>query len=118
MEKTNNTEGAIFKQICAVNEVNPQVVEREAQEKCADKLQENNKEEVLIWAALDLKARTLISSILTEPIPGTHKLYTIDGDPAAPSFVINEDAIHELYKKTEADQIIAVLGQVKMPIRA
>ncbi|GHA55909.1 hypothetical protein [Pontibacter akesuensis] len=123
MEDKGRAEGAIFKQICTVNELDPQKIREEAQERFPEKFRQQNNEELLIWTAFDHKARTLVQSITAtenqdHSLDHAAELYSIDGDPAAPAFVINDKAIQDIYDKDKAAKLIEVLGQVKLPIRA
>ncbi|MBX0334225.1 hypothetical protein K3G39_13360 [Pontibacter sp. HSC-14F20] len=120
MEDQINRDMAAFEQVCEVNELDPQAIEEEAQSRFPDKFRTGKDPERLIWSALDFRAKALISQVVQETNHDaeqlTDKVYTIDGDPAAPAFVINEDAIRSQYSPDKAAEIIDVLGQVKLPI--
>ncbi|WP_162052133.1 hypothetical protein [Pontibacter pamirensis] len=108
MESKEETEAAIFKQICKVNELDPQVIRKEVN---------GNTIDALIRTAFHQRANTLVADLDTNVSMTEGKEYNADGDPAAPSFTINEEYICETYSKDNADKIIAALGQVQLPIQ-
>jgi hypothetical protein len=117
MQEHINIGMAVFRQICEINEIDPQVIQQEAQQQTAAQ-EENRQAELLIKSALDHRAKTLIRSInLSEEAGNEGKEYSIDGDPAAPSFHIREEFIRSSYAKVDADKLIEVLGQVKLPVQ-
>ncbi|MBF9252550.1 hypothetical protein I2I11_04525 [Pontibacter sp. 172403-2] len=120
MEDHHNIDISVFHQICEVNELDPQVITAEAQERFPEKFKTGLNAERLIWSALDHRARALIASIdQGYTFKGDKGAYTIDGDPAAPSFVINEENIRSQYPPEKAAGIIDALDhQVKLPVRA
>ncbi|MCC9138329.1 hypothetical protein ACFSKU_21740 [Pontibacter silvestris] len=121
MKDQTGNEIAIFHQVCEVNELDPQVITKEAQERFPDKFKEDKNAERLIWTALDHRAKALIDSIsadISGEVKGEGEEYTIDGDPAAPSFMIHDEYIHNKYSEEEAAKLIDVLGQVQLPITA
>ncbi|MHC2991814.1 hypothetical protein OB13_09535 [Pontibacter sp. HJ8] len=121
MEEQLDKEMAVFHQVCEVNELEPEVITKEAKTQFPDRFRNGSDAEHLIRTALDYRARTLIKSIEPEAenednLQGNAPAYTIDGDPAAPSFVINEEAIRNQYDTEKASKIIDALGQVKLPV--
>jgi len=119
MEDHNDIYISVFHQICEVNDLDPEAITAEAEERFPERLKEGQDAEKLIWTALDTRARTLIANVdQGNTFKGDKTAYTIDGDPAAPSFVINEENIRSLYPAEKASEIIDALGQVKLPVRA
>ncbi|MBF8965043.1 hypothetical protein I0P70_17480 [Pontibacter sp. FD36] len=120
MEDQINRDMAVFQQVCEINELDPQAIEEEAQSRFPDKFKEGKNPERLIWTAFDSRAKSLISQVVQninlDAEQLTDKVYTIDGDPAAPAFVINEDAIRSQYSPEKAAEIIDALGQVQLPV--
>jgi hypothetical protein len=118
MEDHINTEMAIFRQICKINELDPQAIKEEASQRFPEKLKEGAHESTLIWTAFDHRAKALAKSVLSsgEPDVSEGKAYAIDSDPEAPSFVINEEAIKKDYGEEKGADLIEVLGHVKMPV--
>ncbi len=108
---------ALFRQICDINELDPQVIEEAAVAHHPDK---QNDAETLIWTAFDYRAHKLAqeTGLVSEEDTGLSdtKAYTIDSDPAAPSFKINEDYIRGEFAQEEAEKLIQALGQVKLPV--
>lgn len=121
MEEQIDKDMAVFHQVCEVNELEPEVITKEANTRFPDQSRNEPDAEQLIRTALDYRARNLMKSITPEAgtevnQKGNAAAYTIDGDPAAPSFVINEDVIRSRYSTAEAAKIIEALGQVKLPV--
>lgn len=120
MEDQINRDMAVFEQICEINELDPQAIEEEAQSRFPDKFKVGKDTERLIWTAFDSRAKSLISQVVQETSHDAEQLtgtiYTIDGDPAAPAFVINEDAIRSQYSPDKAAEIIDALGKVQLPV--
>jgi hypothetical protein len=121
MEEQIDKEMAVFHQVCEVNELDPEVITQEAKTQFPDLFRNGPDVEQLIRTALDYRALTLMKSITPEAGTKDNQkrdaaAYTIDGDPAAPSFVINEEAIRSRYSTAEAAKIIDALGQVKLPV--
>lgn len=118
MEDHNDIYISVFHQICEVNDLDPQAIVAEAQERFPEKFKDGQNAEKLIWSALDHRARAIIASVNQgDTLKDDKEAYTIDGDPAAPSFVINEENIRS-QNAEKAAEIIDALGQVKMPVRA
>ena len=117
MEEQINRDMAVFHQVCEVNELDPEAIEAEARQRFPG----DEQAERLIWTALDHRAQALIASVAQADGSDSGRqqdkaAYTIDGDPAAPSFVINEAAIRSQYDAEQADSIIEALGQVQLPV--
>jgi len=120
MENKKETELAVFEQICQVNDLDPQAITKEAEQRDPDKRRGGENADFLIRTAFRFRANALVANLdlaadngLTEG-----KEYKADGDPAAPSFTINEDYIREAYPADQAEKIIAALGQVQLPVQA
>ena len=120
MENKKETELAVFEQICQVNDLDPQAIREEAEQHEPETHSSRENGETLIRAAFRHRANALVAnlgitgkSVLTEG-----REYKADGDPAAPSFTINEDYIREAYSSDEAEKIIDALGQVQLPVQA
>lgn len=121
MEDQTGNEIAIFHQVCEVNELDPETISKEAEDLFPDKFKESKDAEKLIWTALDHRAKALIESLgasFINEVKEDKELYSIDGDPAAPSFMIHDEYIRSKYGEEEAAKIIDVLGQVQLPITA
>ncbi|QCR22678.1 hypothetical protein [Pontibacter sp. SGAir0037] len=123
MGNNESTDITIFRQICEVNDLNPEMIMEEVEARFAEKAAGDTKAELLIRTAFEHKANQLLESVIQEHIAedGSYTQrseYKIDADPVAPSFLINEDYIRSSYGDAEAERIIEVLGQVKLPIRA
>ncbi|MFD2999307.1 hypothetical protein ACFS7Z_02955 [Pontibacter toksunensis] len=108
------TEAAIFDQICKVNDLDPQVIKKEADGENVD---------ALIRTAFRHRANALVADLDIESGSKNGSLtegkeYKADGDPAAPSFTINEEYIRKTYSEDKAEKIIDALGQVQLPIQA
>jgi hypothetical protein len=117
MEGQTGTGMAVFKQICEINEIDPQVILEEVGKQPAEKLDENERAEKFIRAALEHRAIALIQSINTAQEAGNAGgEFEIDADPAAPSFQINEELIRSKYDSADAEKIIEVLAQVQLPV--
>ncbi|MDO6388727.1 hypothetical protein Q4E40_01225 [Pontibacter sp. BT731] len=116
MEDQINRDMAVFEQVCEINELDPQAITEEAHKRFPDKFKTGKNPEQLIWTAYDHRAKALINSVTQEAERKTDQAYTIDGDPAAPAFVINEDAIRSQYSADKATAIIDALGQVQLPV--
>jgi hypothetical protein len=117
MEDQINRDMAVFHQVCEVNELDPKKIEAEAHKRFPGE----ERAERLIWTALDHRARSLIGSVVQQAGTDNSRqqgksAYTIDGDPGAPSFVINEAAIRSQYDDDKATRIIEALGQVQLPV--
>lgn len=111
-------EMALFRQICEINELDPQVIEEAA---VAHRPGKPNEVETLIWTAFNYRAHELVKEaglISEENKAGLtdKKAYTIDCDPAAPSFKVNEDFIRSKYAEEEAEKLVQALGQVRLPV--
>ncbi|GAB3536208.1 hypothetical protein GCM10027443_26160 [Pontibacter brevis] len=109
MENKTERNLAIFNQICTANDLDPQVIKEEADSDTVD---------ALIRAAFRHRANVLVADLKLDKKLAEGKEYKADGDPAAPSFTINEDYIRENYGAGKAAKIIAALGDVQMPIQA
>lgn len=109
MENKKERDFAIFNQICTANDLNPQVIKDEADKDTVDSL---------IRAAFRHRANALVADLKLKESLTEGKEYKADGDPAAPSFTINEDYIRRTYGEDKAERIIAALGQVQLPIQA
>lgn len=123
MENKTETELAIFKQVCEVNGLDPQAIREEARRTNPEKHDEDDQAGSLIRAAFRHRANALVAGLYigsnsSNSSMADGKEYTADGDPAAPSFIINEAYIRKTYSADEADKIIAALGQVQLPIQA
>ncbi|WP_187261931.1 hypothetical protein [Pontibacter beigongshangensis] len=121
MENQQNKGLAIFKQICEVNELDPETVRAEAQKNHSEKMRARSEAEKLVWTALDLRARALLQKTgakTMESIKGDGGEYSIDADPAAPGFVVNEDTIRSKHQASIAEYIIEALAGVKLPVQA
>lgn len=122
MTKNDNIGDNIFTQICQVNDLDPDKIREVAQQQKKSKTESDNPE-YLISTAFNYRARQLVkglelgSTINHENIQQGNE-YTINPDPAAPSFTINEDYIHQKYSEAEAKALIDALGKVMLPIRA
>lgn len=120
MEDQLNRDLAVFQQVCDANELNPKAISEEARRRFPDKFRDGENAEHLIWTALDHRASALINSVMRDnpdrEQQRTSAAYTIDGDPAAPAFVINEEAIRSQYGADKAAKIIDVLSQVQLPV--
>lgn len=120
MENKTETELAIFKQVCEVNGLDPQVIREAARRSNPGKQRESENVDALIREAFRHRASELVADLEISSNNGMTegKEYTADGDPAAPSFTINEDYIREAYPADEAEKVIAALGQVQLPVQA
>lgn len=119
MDNKKETELAIYKQICQVNDLDPQAIREEAKQDSLSNQQESEKVDLLIKAAFRHRANALVADLdIASGGITDGKEYTADGDPAAPSFVINEDYIRRNYPADEAEKIITALGHVQLPIQA
>lgn len=123
MEKNTESEVAIFKQICEVNGLDPQSIKEEAKRNKISNKEEDQQADFLIRTAFRLRANALVSELDVDLRNGNGSItegkeYNADGDPAAPSFMVNDDYIRKTYPADEAEKIIAALGQVQLPIRA
>ena len=120
MEDQINRDMALFEQVCEINELDPKAISEEAHRRFPDEFKNGVSPERLIWTAFDHRASALISSVTQEATrhesKQTDQAYTIDGDPAAPAFVINEDAIRSQHSAATAAAIIDALGQVQLPV--
>ncbi|MCP2045419.1 hypothetical protein [Pontibacter sp. HSC-36F09] len=120
MEAQINRDMAVFEQVCEINELDPQAITEEAYKRFPDAFKAGKNPERLIWTAFDHRASALIGSLTQEAEQNegtqTNQAYTIDCDPAAPAFVINEDAIKSQYSAATAAAIIDALGQVQLPV--
>ncbi|WP_018478770.1 hypothetical protein [Pontibacter roseus] len=117
MENNLERDLAVFQQVCEVNELDPQTITEEAQRRFPDSFTKGPNAERFIWTALDHRAQALLQGIATQESDTLNKqhMYTIDADPAAPSFVIQEDRIRSQYGG-KAEKIIEALGQVQLPV--
>lgn len=123
MENKTEKEFAIFNQICKANDLDPQVIREEAKINDSEKKDKSEQVDSLIRAAFHHRANALVANldISAENSDGSlmeGKEYNADGDPAAPSFTINDAYIKDNYSADKAEKIIAALGQVQLPIRA
>lgn len=114
---------AIFKQICDVNDLDPDKIKEIAQKKQPDSQNKIEEVEHLIRTVFDYKAKTLTRKLeLGSTSESEHirdgEEYSIGADPDTPSFTINEEFIHSKYSEDEAKRLIEALGQVMLPIRA
>jgi hypothetical protein len=118
MEDQINTEMAIFRQICEINELDPQAIKEEAKQRFPNKFKEGEHESTLIWTAFDHRAKELAKSVGNSGESGVAegRAYTIDSDPAGPSFTINEEAIRQEHGAEKGAAFIEALRQVKMPV--
>lgn len=83
--ENKETEAAIFNQLCKVNDLDPQAIAKDAN---------GNSVNALIRAAFQYHANTLVADLNIDSGSLTEgKEYMADGDPAAPSFTINEEYI-------------------------
>jgi hypothetical protein len=117
MEDHLNTELAIFRQVCMINELDPSAITAEANQRFPSRFKEGPHESTLIWTAFDHRAKALAKAVLPsgEEI-AEGKAYTIDSDPDGPSFVVNEEAIRQAYGAEKGAALIEALGHVKMPV--
>ena len=106
-EDKNNIAMSVFHQVCEVNDLDPQAITAEAQERFPERFKDGQDVEKLIWSALDKRARAL-AGMMAHTLKGDKQEYTIDGDPAAPSFVINEENIRSHYSAEKAEKIIEI----------
>ncbi|AKD04017.1 hypothetical protein POKO110462_12865 [Pontibacter korlensis] len=119
MEDQNKRDMTVFHQICEVNELDPNAITEKAKERFPEKFENGPNVERLIWTALNHRAGALIQDLdQSADSDGDKAAYSIDGDPAAPGFVVNEENIRSQYSPEVAEKIIDALGQVQMPIRA
>ncbi|RDV10386.1 hypothetical protein DXT99_26405 [Pontibacter diazotrophicus] len=109
MENKTERDFAIFNQICTANDLDPQVIKDEADKDTADSL---------IRTAFWHRANALVADLNIDGSLTEGKEYNADGDPAAPSFTINEQYIREKYGADKAGKIIEALKGVQLPIQA
>lgn len=114
---------AIFKQICEVNNLDPEQVRKKAKEQDDRQKEDDEGAEFLIRVAFNLKAKQLIKGLDLGSTSGSESItegeeYSISPDPAAPSFTINEEFINSKYSEGEAAKLIGALGKIMLPIRA
>lgn len=123
MEKNTESEVAIFHQICEVNGLDPQSIKEEAKRNNTANKEEDQQADLLIRTAFSHRANALVAEHDVDLSSGNGSItdgkeYSADGDPAAPSFMVNDDYIRKTYPADEAEKMIAALGQVQLPIRA
>ena len=120
MENKEENQAAIFEQICEVNGLDPQVIREEAKHNNPGQQGAGENIDGLIRAAFRHRANELVADldISSSNSMEEGKEYHADGDPAAPSFTVNEAYIRARYSEAEAKQIIAALGHVQLPIQA
>ncbi|MFT2008004.1 hypothetical protein ACMA1I_04955 [Pontibacter sp. 13R65] len=121
MEDQKDRAQAIFLQICDVNDLDPEMIKAESQTKSSEKLRSRGEAEVWIYTALNYRAMQLLQEAglaTTTPLKGDGGEYSIDADPAAPAFVINEDTVRSKHEHEVAEQIINALAEVKLPVQA
>lgn len=120
MENEKETALAVFEQICQVNDLDPQLIREEAKQREPGKFSGGENGETLIRAAFRHRANALVTNlgIIAKSSLTEGKEYKADGDPAAPSFTINEDYIRGAYPTDTAEKIIEALGQVQLPVQA
>lgn len=123
MEKKTEAEVAIFYQICEVNDLDPQLIKEEAKKNSPGNEGEDQQAEHLIRTAFRYRANALVVDLGIDLSSGNGSIsegkeYNADGDPAAPSFTINDEFIRKTYSAEEAEKMIAALGGVQLPIRA
>ncbi|WP_299824815.1 hypothetical protein [uncultured Pontibacter sp.] len=117
MDNQKDNHLALFEQICNINALNPEAIKEEAQQRFPDKFENGLDVERLIWTAFDHRAKTLMDGIgNATPADAGKAAYTIDADPAAPAFMVNERNILSQYNPETARNIIDALGQVQMPV--
>lgn len=108
---------AIFEQVCEVNDLDPEKIRSITQEHTGNTIPA----EQLIRAAFNYKAKLVVKGLDVGSTSGNEHIqegdeYSISSDPAAPSFVINEDFINNKYSENEAKRLIEALGKVRMPV--
>ncbi|GAA4424889.1 hypothetical protein GCM10023188_05220 [Pontibacter saemangeumensis] len=120
MENKEENQAAIFEQICEVNDLDPQVIRAEAKHNNNRKHGPGENIDRLIRTAFRHRANELVAELDISSSNSVEegKEYQADGDPAAPSFTINEAYIRTKYSEAEAKQIIAALGRVQLPIQS
>lgn len=114
---------AIFKQICEVNDLDPDKIKEIAQKQQPSSQNQTDEVEYLIRTVFNHKAKALTKKLELGSTSDSDYIrdgeeYSIGADPAAPSFTINEDFIHTKYSEDEARRLIEALGQVMLPIAA
>lgn len=112
-----NKDIAIFRQVCEVNDLDPETIRSIAQERTGDTASADQ----LIRTAFNYKARLAVKGLELGSTSGSEHIqegeeYSLSSDPAAPSFVINEDFIHRKYSEGEAQRLIDALRDVRMPV--
>lgn len=117
----DNKDIAVFRQVCEVNELDPEQIRKMAQQQKSSSPAGTSEAELLITTAFNVKAKKVVQGLSLGTTSDSENIkageeYAINPDPSAPSFTINEDFIHAKYSESEAEKLIEALGKVMLPV--